>query len=477
MHMNNILLINPPMLNYITTTLPDFAVEEQGYFPPLGLIYIASYLKSKIPDINIKILDCPVGKKNYSDIKREITDFKPDMVGLPAWTFSYLDTLNAAYIAKEVNPCIKVCLGGPHATIFPKETLLQKCVDYIITDEGEYAFYGLIDGLREGKDLSSVPNLGFKANGNININPKSESVKNLDELPFPDRKLTPYESYYSILDKTRPITTMITSRGCPFQCLFCYQKNTGWRSRSPKNIADEIEICVGLGIKNIFIFDETFTVNKKRVLEVCDEILKRKIKIEWDIRSRVDTIDEEMLKALKKAGCKRISFGVESGNRKILNILKKDIDIEAAKKVVNLSKKHGFIVLVDFMLGSPEETKREIDETMDLALKMKPDFVQFSITTALPATELYDMALKEGVIAKDVWQAYALNPTKEFTPPLWNIFSREEALEILNKCYKRFYLRPEYILKKFFKIRSLWELKINAQAALRMLSKKKKAAA
>lgn len=461
------------MLKHLATTLPDFAVEEQGYFPVLGLSYITAYLKKNIPDINIKILDCYVLKKSYEDIKNEIKSFAPDMVGIPAWTFSYLDTLITARIVKEVNPDIKVCLGGPHVTIYPEETLTQTAVDYVIQGEGEYAFTALVNALRDKKALANIPNLGFKENGKIYVNAPAQELKNLDGLPFPDRTLAPYKMYYSILDKARPVTTMITSRGCPFQCVFCYQKNTGWRYRSAKNIVDEIEECVTLGIKNIFIFDETFTVNKKRVIDICNEILKRKIKIEWDIRSRVDTIDEEMLKILKKAGCKRISFGVEAGNKKILGVLNKQIDLATAEKTIKLSKKHGFIVLVDFMVCSPEETKAEISQSLDLAIKMNPDFVQFSVTTAMPATELYTMAVKNGVLNKDVWREYALNPTEDFEPPLWNIFSRKEAVEILNECYKKFYLRPRYILKKLFGIRSFWEFKMNLKAGLKMLINKK----
>jgi len=474
MNINKVLLINPPMLNHLATTLPDFAVEEQGCFPVLGLLYIATCLKKQIPDIELRILDSLALKKNYEDIKKEITDFRPDIVGVPAWTFSYLDSIIITRIAKDVNPNIKVCAGGPHVTIYPGETLAQPTIDYTITGEGEYPFAALIDALKNKKDLSNIPGLGWKENGKIHINPHTEEIKNLDALAFPDRTLTPYGMYYSILDKTRPITTMITSRGCPFQCVFCYQKNTGWRCRTAQNIVNEIEECVKLGIKNIFIFDETFTVNKKRVIEICNEILERKIKIEWDIRSRVDTIDEEMLKILKKAGCKRISYGVEAGNGKILNILKKEIDLSMAEKTIKLTKKYGFIVLADFMVCSPEETKKEIEESLRLAIKMNPDFVQFSVTTILPATELYDLARQQGIIEKDVWREYALNPTEDFQPPLWNIFSRREATVILNGCYKRFYLRPRYILKKIFGIRSFWEFKINLSAGLKMLFGKKK---
>ncbi|MFH1453836.1 MAG: radical SAM protein [Armatimonadota bacterium] len=472
--MKKILLINPPVIKHLATTLPDFATEEQGFFPPLGLIYLATFVKEKMPDIEVKVLDSYALKMSYDDIKNYIRKFKPDMVGVPAWTFSYLDTVMLTKITKEVNPNIKVCTGGPHVTIYPEETLSQPAIDYIITGEAEYAFTDLIDKLKDNKDLSRVPNLGYKENGKIKINPVQEVINELDKLPFPDRKMTCYEKYYSILDKTRPITTMITSRGCPFQCFFCYQKNTGWRSRSAENIADEIEECVKMGIKNIFIFDETFTVNKKRVLKICDEIIKRKIKIEWDIRSRVDTIDEEMLIALKKAGCKRISYGIESGNTRILNVLKKEINLEKAEKIAKLTKKHGFTVLLDFMIGSPEETKKEIEESMALALKMDPHFVQFSVTTCLPATELYDLAIKQGVVKSDVWKEFALNPTESFKPPLWNIFSEDQISQILNNCYKRFYVRPKYILKKLLGIRSFWELKVNAKAALKMLSGKKK---
>ena len=190
---------------------------------------------------------------------------------------------------------------------------------------------------------------------------------------------------------------MFTSRGCPFQCLFCDRPHLGkvFRARSAKNVVDEMEECQKMGIKEIFIYDDTFGVNRQRVLDICSEIQKRKLTITWDVRTRVDTVDEEMLKAMKNANCQRIHYGVEAGAQKILNILKKGITLKQIEKAFRMTKGIGVETVGYFMIGSPNETRKDILETIKLAKKLNPDFVHISITTPFPATGLYYLGLEK----------------------------------------------------------------------------------
>ena len=461
-----IALVYPPFLNSIQTTLPDFVNENEGFFQPLGILYLASYLKWHKKDCEILIIDAAAEGLDHSQIGRRIESFSPDIVGISCWTFSLIDSIKTAREAKARMPHLLVCLGGPHATIYPRETVSFKEVDFVITGDGEYPFAELLRQLSSGRDFDRVPNLYYKKNGNIEKSPLIHIEKNLDGLPCPDRTLVPMKNYHSIIDKGESITTMITSRGCPFQCRFCFQQNTGWRYREIPGIIEEMQQCVSLGIKNFFIFDETFTVNKKRVLSLCDEIIRRKIGINWSCRSRVDTIDEEIMGRLKKAGCSRISFGVESASEKVLKQLNKKINISRVKDVFRLAKKKGLITLADFMIGCPGEDKDATSETVKLALELNPDYVQFSLFTLFPATELYKEALEKGIVKRDVWLEYAKQPDREFKPPLWDIYKEEEARALLIGAYKKFYFRTSYMVTRMLGLRSMNEFNKYFKAGL-----------
>ncbi len=265
---------------------------------------------------------------------------------------------------------------------------------------------------------------------------------------------------------------MFTSRGCPYKCLFCDRPQLGknFRARSAKNVVDEMEECEKMGIREIFIYDDTFGVDRNRVLDICAEIKKRGLKIAWDIRTRVNTVDEEILKALKGAGCQRIHYGVEAGTQKILNVLRKGITLDQVKRAFYLTKKAGIQTAGYFMIGSPTETKEDIMQTIKLMKKLDPDYVHITITTPFPATDLYDLAIKEGVLKDDVWKEFARNPYSAFIPPIWEKeMPREELFSLLKKAYRSFYFRSGYIFKKIIKLKSGGELLKKAGAALKLL--------
>ena len=464
-----IVLVYPPFLHSIETTLPEFVDENEGSFPPLGLLYLASYIKKYEKDCDISVIDAVSQKISHNAVVQKILACSPDLVGISCWTFSLTDSLEVAREIKKQNPNILICFGGPHVTIYPKETVSFNEVDFVITGDGEKPFHTLVQKLKNNDDLALVPNIYYKRNGKICKGSTNHIERDLDGLPFPDRTLTLIDSYYSLMDKVRPLTTMVTSRGCPFKCTFCFQQDTGWRFRSKTSIIAEIEQCLKLGIKNFFMFDETFTVNKKRTMDLCDEIKKRKLKISWSCRSRVDTIDEEIIDKLKEAGCQRISFGVEAANKVVLKRLNKRIEISQARKVFKYMKRKNLVSLADFMIGCPEEDKVRTHETIKLAIELDPDYVQFSLLTLFPATKLYDEALEEGIIKKDIWLEYAKNPDPAFSPPLWNIYSKDEGKRLLTTAYRMFYLRPSYILKTLLKINTVSEFKKYAKAGISLI--------
>ena len=463
-----ILLIYPPAENEILNSYPSIVDEEAGFYPPLGLMYVAAYAERNT-EHKIEILDTVVEKMDYPTIEREIERRKPDIVGIQVMTFMLIDVILTAKIIKRVNKEIKIVLGGPHVNIYPDETISIPEIDYIVLGEGEVPFTELIQNIENAHKLKKIRGLVFKEGEKIVNTGSRELIENLDTIPFPARHLTPYKKYYSLLANRSPVTTMMTSRGCPYKCLFCDRPHLGkkFRARSAGNVVDEMEECVDMGIKEFFLYDDTFAVNRQRAFDICNEIMNRDLDIGWDIRTRVDNVNKELLEKLREAGCERIHYGIESSNPEILKVLRKGITIEQAKEAFKMTKEVGITTLAYFMLGSPRETKSQILETIKFAKKLNPNFVHFSITTPFPATPLYYMGLEEGQLKSDYWKEFAKSPTKDFVPKLWEEnLSGEELVELINYAYKSFYLRPRYILKELLKVRSLEEFKRKAKAGL-----------
>jgi radical SAM superfamily enzyme YgiQ (UPF0313 family) len=225
-----------------------------------------------------------------------------------------------------------------------------------------------------------------------------------------------------------------------------------------------------MGIREIFFYDDTFSINRQRVVDVCDEIGRRGVDISWDIRARVNTVDRELLRRLKAAGCRRIHFGVESGNPGILRSMKKGITLDQARNAFAWARGEGITTLAYFMVGSPGEGEEEIMDSIDFAREIDPDFVHFSVATPFPATEFYRLALNKGVVASDVWREFAAAPREDFRPPLWTeTFSDGELVAFLNRAYKSFYSRPTYLVRQVFRVRSLGELRRKVKAGIRVL--------
>lgn len=466
-----ILLINPPHLNTIASCMPKILEEGLDFLPPLGLMYLAGYLK-KHSNYQIKILDCQVEQLDYQKLKLKINQERPNIIGITAMTFTLVDVIKTAQLAKQNNQRIKVVLGGPHVNIYPNETMRIKEIDFLVLGEGEKIFKNLLDNINQIENLYQIKGIVFRDKDKIINTGEQELIKDLDSIPFPARDLLPYQKYFSVVSPRAPVTTMFTSRGCPFKCLFCDRPHLGkiFRARSAKNVVDEMTECQKMGIQEIFIYDDTFGVNQQRVLDICLEIKKRGLNIAWDVRTRVDTIDEEVLKAMIEANCQRIHYGVEAGTQKILNVLRKEITLEQVKKAFKITKKVGIETVSYFMFGSPTETKEDIFQTIRFMKKLNPDYVHITITTPFPATDLYKMALEEKIVTYDVWQEFTKNPKPDFVPPIWEKeLSRKELFSLLKKAYRSFYLRPNYILKKILQLKSWRELFKKSRAALKLL--------
>lgn len=466
-----VVLINPPRENEILANNPAIIDEERGFNPPLGLLYLAGTLEQQGRH-QVSIIDSQVEKLSYPGLEARLRALQPEVVGLTAMTMTLLDVVKTVELIKGFDRNIRVVLGGPHVHLFPDETLGLGNIDYLVLGEGEEPFSQLLDRMDDLNARKEIPGLVFSQEGQIIHTGIRPLMEDLDRIPFPARHLVPYLDYTSLLSKGQVVSTIFTSRGCPFQCTFCDRPHLGkrFRARSAENVVDELEACARLGIRDFLFYDDTFTVDKERVLKICREIEKRKLSIAFDIRTRIDTVNEEIIQALKRAGCLGIHYGVEAGTEKILKVLNKGITIPQVKKIFDLTRKHGIQVLAYFMIGNPGETREEVEETFRVMKRLNPDYVHLTIFTPFPGTQLYFQGLKSGIIHRDYWREFSRNPQPSFTAPHWEEhFTREELLALVIEGYKGFYSRPTYILKELLKVRSLGEFRKKAAAGLKVL--------
>ena len=316
--------------------------------------------------------------------------------GLTATTSTINHVKKLAEEIKKVTNSF-VVVGGIHPTIAPEDTLKCKFIDLIVRGEGELTIIELINELKKtNPSFFNIKGIGYRKNGKIILTGNRPLIKNLDSLPYPARHLLKNE--YTPPDALRtPVASIFTSRGCFGRCTYCCTKNIfpGLRFRSIKNVVNEIEFLLTQGVKEIHIMDDNFTVYKQRVLDFRDEIVRRGIKTTFVFSNglRADNIDEDILKALKDIGVLSVGFGVESGNQKILNVIKKDIDLNTIRKAYRLSKKYKFETWGFFMIGLPNENKKTVNDTIQFAKELDPDFAKFLILKPFPGSEVFYLSL------------------------------------------------------------------------------------
>jgi anaerobic magnesium-protoporphyrin IX monomethyl ester cyclase len=469
-----VLLINPPRENEIIGNNPSIIEEERGHNPPLGILYLAGYLV-KHTSHEVEILDAQVENVSYGDLRDRVLAARPDVVGITTMTLTLIDVLKTVTTVKETLPETRIVLGGPHVHLFPDETIRLPGVDYLVLGEGEEVLPELLDRLDDRDALRGIPGLVFHDGEEIVNTGVRPCIEDLDALPFPARHLTPYEKYGSLLAAGEVVTTTFTSRGCPFRCTFCDRPHLGkrFRARSAMNVVDEIQECVEMGIRDFLIYDDTFTIKKDRTIDICDEIVRRGLKIHFDIRARVDTTDDVLLGRLKAAGCRGIHYGIEAGTAHILKILNKGITLERAREAFSLTRKHKIPILAYFMIGNPGETLEDIRTTFKVMRQLSPDFVHITVLTPFPGTQIYRDGLERGIIARDVWREFAADPDPSFEPPHWGEnFTRPELHELLAQGYKGFYMRPSYVIRRVTQVRSWAEFKRKAKAGLAVFGMK-----
>jgi len=438
--------------------------EEFCLAPPIVLAYVAAILEKA--GHQVILIDANALKLNKEKTLNILKQFGPDVIGFRADTYWFHRAVDWASYFKS-NMDVVVIVGGINITLYPQESLRYKCFDYGIAGEANYSLPALLSALCSKTDVKGIPGVVYRENDTVMYNPPSEDIIAFDDYPFPARHLLPNELYYSFTSQLKNFTIMVTSTGCPFKCSFCAISRLAYRERSPMNVVDEIEECYReFNVREIDFFDATFFINKERSIAICEEMLKRRIKIEWSCRSRVDVVDADILHAASRAGCRKIYYGIESVSDHVLENINKKINTEQIIQAIDMTHKYGISALGFFMVGNSSDNRDSILSSIKFAKRLKLDFIQVCRTIAKPNTELNDYLIKvQGV---DYWKEYVSGkyPEKRLPTP-WSELSELQIEQYLKKFYRDFYFRPSYIIKRILKARSLNEIIRYARAVRR----------
>ena len=439
----NVLLVTPPFS------------EEERYgklsavgtlYPPLGLAYIAAVAEEA--GHRVRVIESEALHYGYEDIYAEAEEFGPDIIGMPTFLNTIRRCFKLAGGFKLKLPKARIVLGGVQATLNTAESMAQRAVDFVIRGEGERAFRDLLAALEGNLSLSGVKGLVWRSGeGEVVYNESQPLIRELDTVPLPARHLFPMQSYHASSQLRRNTLHLFTSRGCPFRCSYCTSHLTfgkTFRYHSSGRVIEEMLLLKEkFKAQGIQFYDETFTLHKERVFELCDELIRRRIRIPWACFTRVNLVDRELLGRMREAGCYQIFYGVEAASQRLLDLIKKDITIEQIQNAFRWTRRAGIEALASFMIGLPTETVEESYATIDLAIEIGADYAQWQKTTPFPGTELFDICRRYGTILTEDWTKFTA----------WNELvyvthgrTGEDIMRIERAAFRRFYLRPGYLL-------------------------------
>ena len=412
-------------------------------YPPLGLMYLASHLA--INRIDVKILDACVLSLSPEQVANEILNKDVSYVGFYTTMFNLWSVKRSIDILRDKSN-VTIILGGPHVTHFPK-AIQELRADFGVIGDGEIALVELLQCLMDGdmERTKYVPNVVQYINGRVVI-PHVRSIDNLDDLRFPDRYAVQPHLYSTPLHPGK-MTTMVTSRGCPFDCFFCGLPNkNSFRRRSQKNAVQEVFEIIDQGYNYIEIKDDIFTLHKEWVLDFCSMLAGNKHSIAWGCETRADCVDFPLMMEMKKAGCTNIKFGIEAGSDRVRNgILGKQLKRHAIVRAFEDAKRVGLATMGYFILGSPSETHEEIRETMMLANEIDPDYAEFHLMFPIAGSRCFKQMLQNGVLREDVFEKIAIGGRLPLC--VSDNIDEAELIRCRKMAYRSFYFNPRRLMR------------------------------
>ncbi len=469
-----VLVINEPFVKDFCRT-QRWAARSRGRVlrAPDWLAYTAAVLEKN--GHNVRLLDMVALGLSKDDLRRIIKKEKPDFVVLDSTTPSIYSDIECAGIIKSESEA-GVIMVGPHISSLPEETLIYASGAVDIACIGEYD-YTVLDCISTSNNLDRVKGIAYYTGGRVVRNEARELIEDLDELPFPAWHHLDLMKYFDG-GKLYPYIDIISGRGCPNSCIFCLwpqvMHGLKYRFRSPKNVVDEIEhdICLCPAVLKggeFFFEDDTFTVNRQRAVLICEEIMRRNLNITFSVNARVDSADLEMFKVMKKAGCRELLVGFESGSQEILDNAHKNITLNGGYKFMELARKAGLMVHGCFVIGLPGETDDTAKKTVNFALSLKCDTLQFSGAVPFPGTIFFEIAKEKGWLKTRDWSKW-LGEGEQKGIVEYPGIAQERINYYVDLGLKKFYLRPWYMLKFIISTRSLSDLYRKLRGAFNFLS-------
>jgi len=428
-------------------------VPDRNTTPILGPLYILAVLERN--GFNGRLFDARIDKGAF----QKLVSFGPDIVGVSAVTAGYRGGLRAAYRIRQALPQVKIVFGGPHPTSMHEDVLMHSCVDFVALGEAEGCFSDLCLYLRGGADgqvLRAIQGLAYKESGTV-VSSTSVPVEDLDSLPFPAFHRMDLKAYFAgtqahgLFSKGKRILTLMTARGCPFSCTFCCRTmGKKLRSRSVESVMQEVRFLVDrYGIDELYIEDDNFTVLRERALILLEHFARfhPPLHIKFANGIRADLIDRELLTAMKRARVYSLSFGVESGSRKTLDLMKKALDLEKARENVLLAKSMGFLVGANCIVGYPGETHADIDESLQFFMGLPLDSMAIVNMVPFPGTEVRILCEREGYLTEEAknWDNYYFNLNNPIPLIETPVLPKGDLVALIRKAYRKMYLRPRWI--------------------------------
>jgi len=442
--------------------VPRKRTKVLGRYLSLGIASLAAYLRAH-GYTDVHAIDTASPLLSYAEFEARIRVLRPALVALTSTTIDWPECVALSRIVKRVSPNIVVAVGGFQMNAYPAESMEQDSVDVAVVGDGEETLLAIVRAVEAGRPLDGIPGTWTRVHGVPTAAPGRPSVDDLDALPWPARELFPVHHYRAITVR-RPFATMTTVRGCPYSCRYCGQvgERTAFRMRSAESVAEEIRFLVASGYKELIFFDETFTVHRERTRDLCERLIAMGSPIPWTCRTRVDLVDEELLRLMKRAGCKRLQMGIESGSPAVLQRMNRRVDLRQVEDAFRAAARIGFETRGYFMLGYLGETQEETDETIDLACRMPLDWASFSRTLGLPGTPLYQEMIETGLLDGDFWQRYT---RLQFGDAMPYVKDETWLREAQRRAYRRFYGRRRVLAGKLKDLTSLHRLREYVQGA------------
>jgi len=440
-----------------------------GLFPPLSLAWVAAIAERA--GHTATIIDARTLQLTKEEVYDRLREFQPDILGFMMTTYMFRETLEWARFLKE-RLKVPVLVGGYNLRVYPVESVTPPEIDFGCVNSALYTVPALLRELESGRRFGDVPGLVYKENGRIVVTDGIE--ERFEDYPFPARHLLPNHLYAEFPTERKNFTVMVTSKGCPRGCLFCEAGRTAYNPRSPETVIREVQECyTRYGIREIDFFDYEFLIDRKRAHRIMDLLIEQKLDLTWACRARIDSTTPDLLEKMKRAGCNRIYFGIESGDQEVLDRVHKGLTVQQIRDTIGVCKDLGIKALGFFLVGVPGETRQSVKRLVKFAKTLDLEYVQFSKLTAKPLTPMWRELVQQ--TGYDYWREYILgNVAEQALPRPWTTLSNDEIDELARWAYVKYHSRPSFLVKSVLGVRSFDEFRRKFYAFLEMVFRQEK---